>query len=764
MESVKIIYLLAILICVFILFVAAIMTHRYKNDIAKALVKLNVAAMLTILTGAISLLIPNEELALNIEIIHTLSTEWVLMFLFVFLIKYANESLNAKKTIIIVGCISLFDTIVFIPNFYFKHCMDIDYIVSNGVSFRRFIEKPPWCPIHQYFSYVLALMCLIRMIVAIKRSPKLYRVRYYPIIIVFIITLAMEVICDVKDVKLDVTLFAYFGLIMYFTYHTIYHTFKGLITNTLSKIVVNMENGVACFDINDKCIYANDIAKKVYHEATKLSDFELVLKKYLDDKPFKDAEEFEKLVKIADANGDEKSYELTFSKLIDDDGKYIGCYLYCDDCTQSIAEYNEAQYKATHDMLTGLCNKELFDERVANMIKAYGSDNFYMITADVKDFKIINDVFGNDKGDEVLITVAEVLSQAFQNKAIACRTNSDRFGFCVLKEYFSEEVLYSAVKLIADKTLNDNFQFIMHFGVYKMTADDAVVDASVMYDRSRMALQSIKSNYQKCIAYYDNSMMNNIIKEREYVGMFDTAINNNEFVMYLQPQIVPGGEMAGAEALVRWKHPEYGMISPGVFIPIFENTGLIYRLDLYMWEQAVKTLVRWKKMGYDNYYISVNISPTDFYHLDIYKTFVDLVTKYDIAPDRLKLEITESSFMRDPETQLALIAKLQDYGFHVEIDDFGSGYSSLNMLKDMKADVLKIDMGFLRETEAADRTKIILNMIIELAKKLDMVIVVEGVETKDQVMYLTTVGCDLFQGYYFDKPIDLETFEKKYFK
>jgi len=765
MTFAKIIYAITISICAIIMLLIVRITRRRNTRITKSLCRLDIVCMITMLSGAISILIQNEFWILLTQNLHTMATEWVLLFLLAFLTIYTNIPMKNKIVFSILGSISIIDTCVFALNTIFKNALDVTYVIYEGVVYTEFIEKAPWYPIHMYFSYILALICLYKMIEPLKKSPKVYRSKYYPIAIAFVLTLAMEVICDIREVKLDVTLFAYFGLVMYLTYHSVYHTFKGLITNTLSEIVVNMENGVVCFDINNKCIYANDIAKKVYHNAKKLSDFEQIMIDYLGHDSFQDADEFQKLVEIETANNEIRSYELTFSKLIDDDdGKYIGCYLYCDDRTQNIVEFNEANYKATHDVLTGLCNKELFENRVAANIKVNGASNYYMITADIKDFKIINDIFGNEKGDEVLIAVANVLTQAFQNKAIACRTNSDRFGFCVLKNCFSEAALYNAVKVIASRTLNDNFQFIMHFGVYKMTDEDASVDVSVMYDRSRMALQSIKANYQKCIAYYDDSMMNNLIKEREYVGMFDSAIAEEQFVMFLQPQIVPSGEMVGAEALVRWNHPEYGMISPGVFIPIFENTGLIHRLDLYMWEQAAKTLVKWQNMGYSQYYISVNISPTDFYHLDIYKVFVDLVNRYSIDPKRLKLEITESSFMRDPETQLSLIAKLQDYGFHVEIDDFGSGYSSLNMLKDMKADVLKIDMGFLRETESVDRTKIILNMIIELAKKLNMIIVVEGVETQDQVVYLTTAGCDLLQGYYFDKPIDIDTFEKKYFK
>ena len=213
---------------------------------------------------------------------------------------------------------------------------------------------------------------------------------------------------------------------------------------------------------------------------------------------------------------------------------------------------------------------------------------------------------------------------------------------------------------------------------------------------------------------------------------------------------------------MRWRHPEQGMIPPGEFISVFEEVGLIYRLDYFIWNEAAGKLREWKDKGYGDLHISVNISTKDFFYMDIYKTFVEIVEKYDIPPEKLKLEITETALMMELDKQLVLLDKLRSYGFQVEIDDFGSGYSSLNMLKDIHADVLKIDMGFLKQTEDNERTGIILRMIINLAKQLQMVVITEGVENKEQVESLTEAGSDMFQGYYFAKPITVPEFENRY--
>lgn len=204
------------------------------------------------------------------------------------------------------------------------------------------------------------------------------------------------------------------------------------------------------------------------------------------------------------------------------------------------------------------------------------------------------------------------------------------------------------------------------------------------------------------------------------------------------------------------------MIFPGDFIPVLEEKGVISYLDKYIWEQACKKLQQWKKEGKKDLYISVNISPKDFYFLNIDQIFTDLIRKYDIAPENLKLEITETAIIKDLDRQLTLIEKLRSKGFVIEMDDFGSGYSSLNMLRDICVDILKLDMVFLRECKNEDRNNKILNMIIHLSKQLGMPVVAEGVETAEQLSSLAEMGCDIFQGYYFAKPMSVEQFEEYY--
>jgi EAL domain-containing protein (putative c-di-GMP-specific phosphodiesterase class I) len=257
-------------------------------------------------------------------------------------------------------------------------------------------------------------------------------------------------------------------------------------------------------------------------------------------------------------------------------------------------------------------------------------------------------------------------------------------------------------------------------------------------------------------------MYENLMKEHELSIELPRAIEQGDLKMYLQPQFDCRGSILGAEALVRWEHPQKGMLLPGEFVPFFENNYMIAEIDRYIWKRACKVLRKWQKKGNKDWYISVNISPRDFECMDVYHILTDLVKQYKIEPRSLRVEITEGSIMKNLQNRLKLIGQLRQEGFCVEMDDFGSGYSSLSMLKDIMIDAVKLDMNFLGSASDEERKKEILESIVEMVKKLKMTIIAEGVETKEQLNYLKKIGCDLFQGFYFAKPMKVESFEKKY--
>ena len=307
----------------------------------------------------------------------------------------------------------------------------------------------------------------------------------------------------------------------------------------------------------------------------------------------------------------------------------------------------------------------------------------------------------------------------------------------------------------------EDFTFFVRLGIFPI--DDPSLDVNLMCDRALLALRSAKSGYVGSkYVFYDEKLRSSVLKEQELAGEMIAALEGGQFVPYFQPQYrYATGRMIGAEVLARWNHPAKGLLGPTEFIPVFERNGLIATFDYYMWEQACRCLRMWiDGRGVEGApRLSVNLSRADIYRSDLCTYLKGLVERYDVPAELLHLEITESAYMEAPEQLIGAVTKLRAAGFVVEMDDFGSGYSSLNTLKDVPVDVLKLDMGFLGAS-ASSRGGLILASVVRMARWLDLPLIAEGVETKQQAAYLASVGCDYMQGYLFSKPVDRETFEK----
>ena len=278
-----------------------------------------------------------------------------------------------------------------------------------------------------------------------------------------------------------------------------------------------------------------------------------------------------------------------------------------------------------------------------------------------------------------------------------------------------------------------------------------------MFDRAHLALSNVTDNYKNCIRFYDDTMRNAILEEQSLVAGLPDALKNNQIRPYLQPITDATGNVVGAEALARWLHPKYGFLQPSRFIPLFEKNGMIVDIDKHIWRHACEILRSWKGF-HDDLFISINISPKDFYFIDVAKELKKLTGEFEIEPVKLRIEITETVMITDSEDRIKILDDLRSNGFIVEMDDFGSGYSSLNMLKNIPVDVIKIDMNFL-SGENTDRSETIIRNMINLSNELNITTLTEGVETELQYNKLIDMGCSLFQGYYFAKPMPDEEFK-----
>ncbi len=406
------------------------------------------------------------------------------------------------------------------------------------------------------------------------------------------------------------------------------------------------------------------------------------------------------------------------------------------------------------DGLTGLSTLAAFCQKVSDTVSDRPAGSYVIVRWDIDRFKIYKDIYGTNGGDELI----RYIGQCYQQRPewYSCHAGTDHFMHLVPIALFNPEDTQQTIQDWLDHSKN-RYTFVPRIGVY--VVDDPELDANIMCDRAQLALLTLKGNYQKNVAYYDHSIREKLRQEQELIGDMEDALRQGQFQVYLQPQYNhSNGAVVGAEALVRWFHPTKGLIPPGAFIPVFERNGFINKLDTYMWEQVCSLLRQWIDQGRDVVPVSVNISRVDIADNGLLDTLTNIVAKYHLPESLLRLEITESAYMDNPEQLITMVNRLREHGFLVEMDDFGSGYSSLNMLKNVPVDVLKLDMKFLSSID--ERGGNILNSVVRMAHWLDLPVIAEGVETLAQADYLHSVGCQVMQGYYYARPMPVVQFEE----
>ena len=409
-----------------------------------------------------------------------------------------------------------------------------------------------------------------------------------------------------------------------------------------------------------------------------------------------------------------------------------------------------------------MCNRQQFIKNVN--FKLTTEDTEYCILAiDIEHFKLFNKWWGRQAGDLFLTDIANKL-KAYTKKyrGVAGYIGGDDFAVLLpMKQEILEELEKELTALAMDMTYNVGF--LPAIGIYKIPKGKA--DAVGMYDFAVEALKHVLGNYIQRSCIYDESMTNNLEKELNIIIESREALKDRQFYLAVQPKCrISTGKIVGAEALVRWKHPEKGMIMPGTFIPVLERNGFIGELDLYVWEEACRTIHRWEQKGIQPVPISINVSRIDMLSMDVVTELNYLVKKYKIDKKYLKVEITESAYVENADKILETVQSIEDAGYTLLMDDFGSGYSSLNMLRQSIVDILKIDMKFLDfsqdDPEDMKKALTILKSVIEMSNEMNLPIIVEGVETQEQADFLNGLKVRYAQGYLFYRPMHIDDFEK----
>lgn len=452
---------------------------------------------------------------------------------------------------------------------------------------------------------------------------------------------------------------------------------------------------------------------------------------------------------------------MTLTKAQDGEKDIVLCYIMdIDEEKQDEIHLLESEELRGIDPLTGLPRAKEFFQRVDDFIQEHSIEGYAMIAADIEHFKLFNDWYGWKRGDAYLMDIATRLSGvATVLGGFAGYMGGDNFAVFIKHR---PEFIEHMVKEIDDyiNQIGNMAGFLPNLGLYFVTEEEQI-SASAMYDRAVLALDEIKGKFTKRYNIYDKSIMQEMDREMSVLSEVQKGIENREFVIFMQPQVhVPTDKIVGAEVLVRWKNKEKGMISPGYFIPVLEKNGFITNLDKYIWEEACAWQRDRLDRGKELLPVSVNVSRVDAFSIDLIDTFVKLTDKYEIPRSCIKIEITESTYAEDNGKIGKIADELRVAGFSVYLDDFGSGYSSLNMLKNVYVDALKIDMQFLDMNETnAKKGESIMESVINMARILRIPIIVEGVETEREIKSITGMGCRYVQGYYYYKPLPLDEFE-----
>lgn len=764
-----------ILLLVTVYFISAfILVARSKNRFRLEIMGFIFQILILLGSFLLSCLFKNNFLKRFFIDTYFVSILWLLFFYSYFLQKLTNYinpffTKHKKKSFrsetfqkILAASLAIADTLFVYSDLIFNHLYAPLIIpsVTNVFEYVKPVLLPPYTIHIIIYSIFITNICIMT-VRKIFGSEKYYRKIYISLLLTIIVLIYSNFAFLNDFFRVDLRPVFYIYMCASFTIYIYYSFPKDHRDFLITEFSNDIDSAIACFDFERKCIYANQKAQLIFGQDGNTDER---IGQYLATSWIQDfVENNSNVITGHDTftiNGKERHFFVTYRKFFDKHNKLTGSFLRLEDRTEEIEKIQKTKYKLTYDELTGIYNRHTFFEKCEELLQKDPDTPRYMIATNIKNFKLLNDLFGSKLGDSVLIKQAEMLSKANYPNTIIGRISSDKFGMFIKCSDFNADLALANTAKIETITKSLNYKLKIYIGVYELMLQSET--AVSMFDKALLAIKNIHGDYEKSLAYYDMTMMEGLLKEKNILSEFPRALKCNEFKMYLQPLTDKKGKCNYAEALVRWQHPLIGTLSPNYFLETIEKTSYIYALDTYMWELAAKKIKEWIDAGHKNFGISVNISPKDFLYGDLYIVFTDLVEKYNIPPKLLKLEITETAFMTNVETTMEVVNSLKEYGFTIEVDDFGSGYSSLNMLKELNADVIKVDMGFLEETTHKERSQSIMKAIISMAAELDMNIISEGVETKEQLTFLSKAGCKQFQGYYFARPMPISDFEQKY--
>lgn len=756
----------AIVIYMILLLISVLKTKVENKKLLLAPICIAVVAILSYMMFVLS---SRYFPAIIFNEIYYICTDWLTFTLFLLSSENIESFSKPRKISWIFFAGAVVDSASLAVNTFTRHSFDL--IPSMTVNEFRFwwLDFHPVHYIHLGFCYVMAVFAFAALVLNAITAPKFYKRKYIYFLIAYIVVLLCNFQCYSMNMPIDYSVHLY-GIFATFlaTYST--RTFPSyLVTNVMGKVSESVPDAIVHFDYEGNAIYQNEAAKRLFDLKTGLlkMDPSVFKEKYLTKDNGEISVKWENgsvyFSMNLNLNGSDgvKHFRVLFQEL-KIEGNSVGSYIEISDKTEEKNRYQKERYAATHDELTGLLNRAGFFEEVERNIKKGVYKNPVMVCSNIKDFKVVNDIFGETVGDEILLNHALILKEKASENDVYGRLCDDKFVIFMEKNHFNSEVFTQEFKKLSRMTKNNSYQMFISAGVYEV--HDLTESVQVMYDKAKVAMDTIKGDYLTSLAFYDSALLDKLLAEKNIIDNFENALASDQFKIYLQPIFDQDGNVISAESLVRWNSPEVGMIYPADFIDVLEHTGLVYKVDKLICEKAAALLAGWKSKGYGIRSVSVNASSRDEYYFDTISFLKSVVGKNGLSPDSLVIEIRESALLNDYEAGTHYFDRIKAAGFKVAIDDFGSGYSSLNMLKDFNVDAVKISADFFSENEISSRAEIILRSMLEMVKELNIKAAALGIENESQKKILSSMGCTVFQGFLFSKPVTPEEFEEKFLK
>ena len=741
------------------LLICAVLALRSKKPVGRSVANLLVALTIPVLGNLILIASSDDIIATVGCYIYFLGMDASVCSVFYFTHSYCEIGKPKRSLLILIYSLFGIDMVHYALNPYIGLSFATEKVLVEGRAYYRLIPYIGQA-YHRVVCYSLFIASLIIFVVVTSKASKVYVEKYMVILFSMVITGAIESYYIFSGQPMDMSMigFAVFGLLVFF--FALHYRSMRVLDRLLASMASDMPDAIFFFDNSGKCIWTNEPGRKLIGiSKDKYDDVKANLLFLFDDIDFENAG-WEKKVIVGE--GDDAQYlELSMRSAVDELGKLTGSYLNVHDYTDEQLAMQKEIYNSTHDKVTGFYTKEYLFEKISKRLENDKTTDYMAGYIEIANYKMINDVFGSEFGLLTIKKVAQTIQENSSKKTLFGRLGNDSFGMLIDKARFDVAKLEKLLETFSVSDENMEHHILVHFGVYDFSKDEEI-DLQLFFDSARLATTVISDNYHNKVVFYDDKLRSDAVHDQLISNQLKEAIETKQVRPYLQPIVDSQGLLAGAEALVRWIHPEEGFMSPGQFIPVFERNGLISYVDKYMWRCACELLASWKEKGIKSF-ISVNVSPKDFLRLDVVAEMKSLVEEFGIKPEKLRIEITETAVTTENVDMFKIISDLREYGFIVEMDDFGSGYSSLNLLKDISLDLIKIDMQFLKDSERNMKAGLIIKNIINMSEDLGIDTLTEGVETAKQFEKLYDMGCKLYQGYYFSKPVPVEDFEKQWF-